>query len=94
MAVVAIKLLVNDKTIPCVKQICRLCVISKVSDRQILSGETFCFHEKRLLSIFKFCAVSNFNIVFLRAADWPTANSANFPGMFCYFPVIRLVKFV
>ena len=31
------------------------------------------------------------NIVFLRAADWPTTN---FLGMYCYFPVIRLVNFV
>ena len=30
-------------------------------------------------------------IVFCRAVDWPTAN---FLGMYCYFPVIRLVDFV
>ena len=30
-------------------------------------------------------------IVFCRAVDWPTAN---FHGMYCYFPVIRLVNFV
>ena len=37
----------------------------------------------------QFCASGN--IVFLRAADWPTSN---FLGMYCYFPVIRLVNFV
>ena len=30
-------------------------------------------------------------IVFCRAVDWPTVN---FRGMYCYFPVIRLVNFV
>ena len=40
---VAKKLLVVDKINPCVKQICLLGVISKVSKRKTLPGETFCF---------------------------------------------------
>ena len=85
-ATVAKKSLVGNKMTACVKQICLLGVICKVSNRKTLSGETFCFLEKPLLSIFKCCASRN-----LRAADWPTAN---FLGMYCYFPVIRLVNFV
>ena len=68
------KLLVNDKTVPCVKQICRLCVMCKASNGKTLSGETFCFHEKRLLSIIKFCAVSNFNIVFYELLIGPQST--------------------
>ena len=37
---------------------CLLDVVCKVSNR-MTSGETFCFLEKRLLSICKFCALSN-----------------------------------
>ena len=85
-ATVAKKSLVGDRITACVKQICLLGVTCKVSNRKTLSGKTFCFLEKRLLSIFKFCSSRN-----LRAADWPTAN---FLGMYCYFPVIRLVNFV
>ena len=49
------KLLVDDKITACVKQACLLGVIFyKVSNRKTLSGETFCFLEKRLLPIFKF----------------------------------------
>ena len=48
------------------------------------------FLEKRLLSIFKFCAWSNL-LFFLRAADWPTAN---FLGVYCYFPKTRLANVV
>ena len=81
-ATVAKKSLVGDKITACVK----LGVICKVSNRKTLSGKTLCFLEKRLLSIFKFCASRN-----LRAADWPTAN---FLGKYCYFPVILLVNFV
>ena len=80
------KSLAGDKITACVKQICLLGVICKVSNRKTLSGKTLCFLKKRLLSIFQFCASRN-----LRAADWPTAN---FLGMYCYFPVIRLVNFV
>ena len=55
-AIVAKKLLLNDKITACVKQICVLGVICKVF----------------FLSVFKFCALSN--LLFLRAADWPTTN--------------------
>ena len=33
-------------------------VTCKVSNRKTLSGETFCFIEKHLLSVFTFCASS------------------------------------
>ena len=56
---VAKKLLVVDKITSCVKQICLLGIICKVLSRKTLTGETFCFLEKCLLSIFKFCALSN-----------------------------------
>ena len=53
-ALVAMKLLnellVDDKITACVRQICLVAVICKVSKRKTLFGETFCF-EKRLLSI-------------------------------------------
>ena len=38
---------------------CLLDVVCKVSNRMMLSGETFCFLEKCLLLICKFCASSN-----------------------------------
>ena len=53
-AMVAKKLLVNDKMTTYIKQICLLGVICKVSNRKTLPGETFCILEKRLLSIFEF----------------------------------------
>ena len=72
---------VNDKITARVKEICLLGVVCKVSSRKTLSGETFCFHEKRLLSILPF---------FSRAADdWLRTN---FLGMYSYFPIIRLVN--
>ena len=37
----------------------------------------------------KFYASGNI-VFFVRAADWPTTN---FLGMYCCFPVIRLVNF-
>ena len=40
----------NDKTII----ICLMGVVCKVLNRKILSAETFCFPDKRLLSIFNF----------------------------------------
>ena len=43
----------------CVEQICLLGVIRKVSNRKTLTDETFCFLEKRLLSIYTFFASSN-----------------------------------
>ena len=56
---VAKKLLVDDKITACVKQICLLGAMCKVSHRKTLSGETFCYLEKGLLSIFEFCASSD-----------------------------------
>ena len=56
---VAKKLLVDDKITACIKQICLLGVICKVSNRKTLTDETFCFLDKRLLSIFTFFASSN-----------------------------------
>ena len=44
---VAKKLLVDDKITACVKQIFLLGDIRKVFNRKTLSGETFCFLEKR-----------------------------------------------
>ena len=38
---------------------CLLDVVCKVLNRMMLSGVTFCFLEKRLLSLCKFCASSN-----------------------------------
>ena len=52
---VAKKLLVGDHKITvCVKEICLLDVMCKVSNRKTLSGETFCCLEKGLLSILNF----------------------------------------
>ena len=58
-AMVAKKLLADDKITACFKQIYILGVICKVSNRKTLSGETFFFLEKNLLSIFKICASSD-----------------------------------
>ena len=52
-------LLVDGKITACVKQICLLGVVCKVLNGKTLSGEAFCFLEKCLLSISKFCALSN-----------------------------------
>ena len=52
---VAKKLLVNDSSVSSKYA----CLLGVVSNRKILTGEIFCFLEKRLLSIFKFCASSN-----------------------------------
>ena len=48
-AIVARELLEDDQITACVRQICLLGVICKVSKRKTLTGETFCFLEKRLL---------------------------------------------
>ena len=64
VAVVAKKLMVDDQITPRVKQIYLQGVICKVSSRKTFSGETFCFFEKLLLSIFKFCASSNLLIIY------------------------------
>ena len=57
-AMVAKKLLVDDKIAACVKQMHLLGVMCKVSNIKTLSGETFHFLKKCLLSIFKSCASS------------------------------------
>ena len=44
----------QNKITTCVEQISLLGVIRKVSNRKTLTDETFCFVEKRLLSIFTF----------------------------------------
>ena len=89
------KLLVNDIIMitACVKKKSLLGVIFEQKNNFFLNiqtqfGETICFLEKLLVSIFKFCAWVTF--YFLRDADWPTNN---FLGIYCYFPVIRLVSF-
>ena len=61
-AMVAKKLLVDDKISACVKQknvSSVLYVKYIVYVRQTLSFQTFCFLGKRLLSLFKFCASIN-----------------------------------
>ena len=50
-AMVAKKLLVDDKTTACVKQICLLSFICKVSNRKTLSGETFAFLKNVCINI-------------------------------------------
>ena len=66
------KLLGDDKITACVKQVCLLGVTCKVSNKQTLSGETFCFLEKSFLSIFEFCAVmSNLCIAEPPVSDHP-----------------------
>ena len=83
------KFLVHNKITACAKEIVLLGVVCKVSNRKTLSGETFCFPEKRLLSILNF--VLRLLLLFLRVADWPKTDLL---GMYCYFSVIRLVNFV
>ena len=51
---VAKKLLADDKIAACVKQICLLDIICKVSNGKTLSGEMFCFLKKRSLIIIFF----------------------------------------
>ena len=60
VAMVAKKLLVDDKIMfsLCQTYVSRALLKCKVLYRKILSGETLCFLEKRLLSLFKFCAMS------------------------------------
>ena len=54
VAIVAKKLPLDDKIAACVKEIFLLGVVCKVLNRKTLSVETFCFPEKRLLSILNF----------------------------------------
>ena len=77
------------------KVVKKLLVDDKYKLKQIyllktVSGKTFCFLEKCILVIFKFCPLSNLMFFFLRAADW---SSTNFLGMYCYLNVI-LINFV
>ena len=48
------KFLVHNKITAFAKEIVLLGVVCKVSNRKTLSGETFCFPEKRLPSILNF----------------------------------------
>ena len=66
------KFLVHNKITARAKEIVLLGVGCKVSNRKTLSGETFCFPEKRLLSILNF--VLRLLLLFLRVADWPTTD--------------------
>ena len=86
---VAKKLLLCDKITPCVKQICLLGVISKVSNTKHGLVKYFVFWKTFAGNIL-ICA-SRKLLVLSPAADWPTTNLL---GMYCYFPVIRLVNFV
>ena len=60
VAMVAKKLLVDDKIMfsLCQTYVSGALLKCKVLYRKILSGETLCFLEKRLLSLLKFCAMS------------------------------------
>ena len=76
---------------------CILGVLSKVLNRKTLSGEAFCFLEKHLPLIFKFCAWSNslfFNellislqptiserIVIFLQCDWSTLSTSKWPQL-------------
>ena len=57
-AMVAKKLTVDDKITAYTHQT-NMSPGCKVSNKKTLSGETFCFLEKLLLSIIKFCASSD-----------------------------------
>ena len=70
-AIVAKKLLVDDKITACVKEICLMGVVYKVSYRKTLSGEKFYFTEKRLLSMLNFCAPESLVFFFLQVTDCP-----------------------
>ena len=65
---VAKKLLLDDKITPCVKQICLLGVISKVSNTKTWSGEIFWFLWKTFAANILICA-SRKLLVLLPAAD-------------------------
>ena len=76
---------------------CILGVMSKVLNRKTLPGEAFCFLEKHLPLIFKFCAWSNslfFNellislqptfserIVIFLQSDWSTLSTCKWPQL-------------
>jgi len=54
VAMVAKKLLVDDKIKACVRQTCFFGIIYKVSNGKTLSSGIFCLVEKRLLSVLEF----------------------------------------
>ena len=54
VAILEKKFVLVDKIATCVNEICLLTVVCKVLKRKTLSGETFCFPEKHLLSILNF----------------------------------------
>ena len=85
-AMVAKKLLVDDKITACFKQTC--CYMLSSEEKNIIWWNILP-SSKRLLSIFKFRASSNFFFYELLIGPQPTF----LVGMWCYFPVIRLVKF-
>ena len=87
------KLLVRNKITACVKEICLLGVVCKVSNRKTLSGETVCFPEKRLLPILNFAlrVIYCFFFFFLRAADWPADKQHSWNVLlFSCNPVVQL----
>ena len=92
---VAGKLLVSDIIMitACVKQICLLGV--SFEQKNIFFRIYKHSLEKQFAFLKNFwCQYLNFVLsvtyCFLRDADWPTNN---FLGIYCYFPVIRLVSF-
>ena len=71
--IAAKKLLVDDKITVCVKDICLLGVVCKVSNGKTLYGLTFYFPEKRLLLIFNFVLrVTRFFFYELLISSQPT----------------------
>ena len=62
------------------------------NDAKTLRVDANCFeNEKKVAFSNEYGYVWTGPYCFLQAADWPTAN---FRGMYCYFPVILLVNFV
>ena len=82
-AMVAKKLLVDDKIAACVKGIC------KVLNRKTLSGSSPVKHFA-FLKISKFCSSSNLLVLFYELLIGPQLTFLKC----CYFPAIRLVNFV
>ena len=88
-------MLVHNKITACVKEICLLRVVCKVSNRKTLSGETVCFTEKSLLSILNFALqlfILSFLFFFYELLIG--RSTTNILAMYYYFLVIRLVNFV
>ena len=78
------------KQTACVKQICLLCVYVKLLIEKHCLVKHFAFLKNVGYQYLNFVLRVTY-CFFLQAADWPTTN---FLGMYCYFPVIRLVNFV